>query len=188
MNYLGETTEIKIEESGGGTGAVYVGPVACIMQEGNPFNTALFSSSIPGPEWKFRPFLRHVDFDAPGSWPSYFTRPKTEHISSFSNDACNIVIDIAGYYKVEGSVTLVSDRDSPITFSFSTYTPGDSLDNWISDDIVDAQLVTAGTTTQFNFSSLGYFSAVKAFELTLANGGPPLQLSIFKYRLSLTKL
>ena len=187
MNYLGES-EFSTETSVV-SGSSYT-PVACIMREVNPFNTALFGTSMPGLDPRYRPFLQPVAFDTPGSWPSYFFRPKTEHITSFSNNACNIGIDIAGYYKVEGSVTLESDINSTLTFSFSTYNPGDSLDDWAPDDNgVDAQLVVMGARTQFNFSSLGYFNAMKVFELTLFNGGPsPLQLNIFNYRLSITKL
>ena len=190
MNYLGETTEIKIEESGGGTGAVSVGPVACVMQNVNPLNVALFGSAIPGNDLHFRPFLANVAFDLPLVWPDYFSRQKTPNIACFSNNATNVGIDLAGFYRVDGSVTLIADQDCLLTFTYNTYSPGDSLDDWLpSEDGADQQLCVMGTKTQFNFTSLGNFDATKVFELTIQNGSPVnLSLSVFKYRLSLTKL
>jgi hypothetical protein len=164
-------------------------PSACLIQNTNPLATALFASSM-GNDAVVRPLLASVPFDLPGEWPAYFSRTSTSNVAVYENNACHIGLDEAGWYSVDGSVTLVPNKDCHIQINFSSYTPGQSIADWVHSSTGDEQVCLIGTKYEFNFTDLVYLNAQTVIEMTSShvNVTADTSVDVYKYRLSVTRV
>ena len=193
MNYLGH----PIEESdggggggGGGGGANPVESVAGIVQVidtrlGTLSASAGFFSSVPTIAIADPPFM------------TLFARSVTDNITVDRNNIGSIMVDLAGWYFVRGSMTLslqhiggIFQPVVDVTCGFSTYEPGQVVSTWTANAPGHRQSVTVdGPALTFTFSGLAQVGANTVFDHTIQNhAGQTYTFTTDKYELSVVRI
>ena len=186
MNYLGHPLE---ESEGGGGGVIApVEAVAGLVQVVDTTAYILYASAG---------FFRSVQ-PIPVALAG-FNRNVTDNITVDSGNLASIMVDLPGWYIVNGSMTLsvhhVGDNAIfppviDITCGFSTHEPGQVVSTWTANAPGRRQAVTVdGPPITFTFSGLGQFGVNTIFEHVIENhSGQGFTFTTYKHDLSVVRI